>query len=270
MMPETGSDLGWSEPAPAKINLALHVRQRNPDGYHSLETFFAFTRFGDRLTAQPADDWSLAIAGPMAGNPDLTEDNLVLRAARCFADTTSCQNRFHLTLEKHIPVAAGLGGGSADAAATLRLLNRVTGTNLSLAELEEMAAPLGADVPACVRSQAAIGTGRGDQLTPAPAVSGTPVLLANPKVSVSTPAVFRHWDQTDRGPLADWPNGRNDLEAAAIAIAPEISEVLHWLRQQPGVSLARMSGSGASCFAIFQGAAPKVPAQWWGVATSLL
>lgn len=265
------SEDGWSEPAPAKVNLALHVRGRNPDGYHSLETLFAFTRFGDRITARPADDWELSIAGPMAASADLdVEDNLVLRAAQSFANATGCPARFHLTIDKHIPVAAGLGGGSADAAAALRLLNRLSKTHLSNTELEEMAAPLGSDVPACISLKTSIGTGRGDRLAPAPHVSGTAILLVNPRAAVSTPAVFQGWDQRDRGPLVGWKNGRNDLEPAAITLAPEIAEVLAWLRQQPEVALARMSGSGATCFALLSKEAPEVPDKWWSVTTTLL
>ncbi|MFQ3596669.1 MAG: 4-(cytidine 5'-diphospho)-2-C-methyl-D-erythritol kinase, partial [Sphingomonadaceae bacterium] len=128
-----------TEPAPAKVNLALHVRARLPDGYHALETLFAFTRFGDRLTAVPANSWGLTLAGPFADAAGPDPDNLVLRAAHAFAAATGTPARFHFTLEKHIPVAAGLGGGSADAAAALRLLDRLTGAGLGLAALEALA-----------------------------------------------------------------------------------------------------------------------------------
>jgi len=261
------------ESAPAKLNLALHVRARRPDGYHALETLFAFTRFADTLEAVPADDWSLAVTGPTAGAAGPLADNLVLRAARAFADASGSTARYALELEKRIPVAAGLGGGSADAAAALRLLNRLSGGLLGMADLERIGATLGADVPACVRSATATGTGKGEALSPGPNLAGTPVLLVNPRVPVPTGPVFRAWDGTDRGPLGpDWRTARNDLEAPAIGLQPVIADVLAWLRGLPGVSLARMSGSGATCFALFDEAVPNTPAPhgWWIQASALL
>lgn len=261
------------EPAPAKLNLALHVRAKRPDGYHELETLFAFTRFGDTLAAAPAEDWSLVVSGPTAQAAGPLEDNLVLRAARAFADASGSRARHALRLEKHIPVAAGLGGGSADAAATLRLLNRLAGAPLALCELERIGALLGADVPACVRSATAFGAGRGEALAPGPGLSGMPVLLVNPCVAVPTGPVFRAWDGIDRGPLgADWRVARNDLEAPAIGLQPVIADVLAWLHGLPGVTLARMSGSGATCFALFEREAPAVvaPHGWWVQKSQLL
>ncbi len=276
-----GGDAARSEEAPAKINLFLHVRGRRADGYHDLETLFAFTRFGDRLHATPAatpaatstNDWSLGIVGPMAAGLAADDGNLVLRAARAFGRAAAGARPHALRLEKHIPPAAGLGGGSADAAATLRLLNRLHGERFSLAELEELAAPLGADVPACVRARPAIGTGTGARLHQAPALPAFGVLLVNPRVALPTAAVFAGLDGADRGP-ADalrWHEMRNDLEAAAIALQPAIADVLAFLRRLPGVELARMSGSGATCFALFRGAVPAVavPRGWWSVATRL-
>ncbi len=253
------------EDAPAKINLALHVRGRMADGYHVLETLFAFTRFGDRLTATPSDYWALEVNGPTSADAGPPEDNLVLRAAHAFARATGSAARYVLTLEKHIPVAAGLGGGSADAAACLRLLNRLAGQPLEEAGLLALARPLGADVPACVLSRTIWGRGRGDELTAGPVLTGTHVLLVNPRVAVPTGPVFRGWGGVDRGPLhADWRAGRNDLEAPAIALQPVIADVLAWLRALPGVRFVRMSGSGATCLALFD-AAPEVkaPAGWW-------
>ncbi|TPE58713.1 4-(cytidine 5'-diphospho)-2-C-methyl-D-erythritol kinase [Sandaracinobacter neustonicus] len=263
---------GGAEPAPAKINLALHVRGRRADGYHELETLFAFTRFGDRLEARQADGWSLSLTGPTAGAAGPLADNLVLRAARAF-EAQAGGRRYALTLDKHIPVAAGLGGGSADAGATLRLLNRLAGEPLAEADLERIGAALGADVPACVRNRTAIGTGVGEALTDAAALTGMGVLLVNPRVAVPTGPVFKGWDGQDRGPLfSDWRQARNDLESPAIALQPVIADVLDWLRALPGVSLVRMSGSGATCFALFEGAAPEVapPEGWWAVSTELL
>ncbi|WP_448586388.1 4-(cytidine 5'-diphospho)-2-C-methyl-D-erythritol kinase [Thermaurantiacus sp.] len=262
--------MAWVEAAPAKLNLALHVRARMPDGYHRIETLFAFTRFGDELSAIPAQAWRLEVTGPWASAAGPDRDNLVLRAAEAFARATASKARFHFRLVKRIPVAAGLGGGSADAAATLRLLNRATQAGLSLADLEAIAASLGADVPACVASRTARGEGRGERLQPAPPLAGMPVLLVNPRVAVPTGPVFAGWDGVDRGPLGkDFWAGRNDLEASAIGLEPVIAEVLAFLRSLAGARLVRMSGSGATCFALGVRTA-DVPQGWWHVGTELL
>jgi 4-diphosphocytidyl-2-C-methyl-D-erythritol kinase len=262
-----------AEDAPAKINLALHVRRRRDDGYHDLETLFAFTRFGDRLTATEADDWSLDVVGPTADAAGPLAENLVLWAVHAFAAATGIRERYAFTLEKHIPVAAGLGGGSADAGAALRLLDRLTGHPLGEAGLERIGAGLGADVPACVRSRPAFGSGAGEALVDAAPLPPLGVLLVNPRVAVPTGPVFRAWDRVDRGPLGhDWRMARNDLEAPAISLQPVIADVLAWLRGLPGASLGRMSGSGATCFALFEGAIPPVeaPNGWWVQSTALL
>jgi 4-diphosphocytidyl-2-C-methyl-D-erythritol kinase len=267
------TEFAGSEDAPAKINLALHVRRRRDDGYHDLETLFAFTRFGDRLTATEADDWSLHVSGPTAGAAGPVAENLVLWAAHAFAAATGQRERYALALEKHIPVAAGLGGGSADAGAVLRLLNRLAGDPLPSAQLEHIGAGLGSDVPACVRSRPALGSGAGEALVEAPSLPHMGVLLVNPRVAVPTGPVFRAWDGKDRGPLgSDWHSARNDLEAPAIGLQPVIAEVLHWLDTLPGARLVRMSGSGATCFALFDGSAPavEVPNGWWAERTALL
>ncbi len=242
------------EPAPAKINLALHLRRRRPDGYHDLESLFAFTDFGDRLTAEHDAGLSLTLSGPMAAAADVGDDNLVLRAARALAAAAGITAAARLHLEKHIPVAAGLGGGSADAAAALRLLNRLWHLDWPLDRLAALAAPLGADVPACVYSRTMFGVGKGDELSPWPHdVAGMPVLLVNPRVAVPTGPVFAGWDRQDRGgidpatPLAEL---RNDMTAAAVAIQPVIGEVLARLAGC-GAVWTRMSGSGATCMAIF-------------------
>lgn len=261
------------EDAPAKINLALHVRRRRDDGYHDLETLFAFTRFGDRLAATEADDWALEVQGPTADASGPLGENLVLWAAHGFAAATGIRERYAFTLEKQIPVAAGLGGGSADAGAALRLLNRLAGHPLAEADLERLGATLGADVPACVRSRPALGTGAGEALRDVGRLPPMGVLLVNPRVAVPTGPVFRAWDGADRGPLgADWRAARNDLEAPAIRLQPVIADVLAWLRKLPGASLVRMSGSGATCFALFEGAVPSVeaPNGWWVQPTALL
>lgn len=271
----------FQEAAPAKINLALHVRERMADGYHRLETIFAFARDGDRLSVAPAKDISLVIEGPFA-NGLSDKDNLVIRAADALRDASGNTGGATLRLEKRLPVAAGIGGGSADAAAALRLLARFWGSKVPL---ELIARDLGADVPACLFGRTVRGEGRGERLSPvAPGgLAGMPVLLVNPGVAMPTAPVFRAWDGIDRGPLAGCDPlaaalaGRNDLEAAAVAIAPVIGELLDWLRRQPGAGLVRMSGSGATCFALFDSEARAADAErsargrWpWCLATALI
>jgi 4-diphosphocytidyl-2-C-methyl-D-erythritol kinase len=228
------------ETAYAKLNLALHVRAREADGYHRIETLFAFCEDGDVVTAEPAESLSLDVSGPFAGALAGEGDNLVLRAARAAGATAA------IRLDKRLPVAAGLGGGSADAAAVLRLF----GGSMDLA------ATLGADVPACLLSRTARGEGRGDQIEPVevPGLAGTPVLLVNPNIPLATGPVFRGWDGVDRGPLGDWEAGRNDLEAPARALVPEIGTVLEALS---GARIARMSGSGATCFGLYDNDAAR-------------
>lgn len=263
-----------SEIAAAKLNLALHVRGRRPDGRHDLETLFAFCTDGDRLTAELADDLSLTVTGPFAAMLDDGPGNLVHRAASALAAEGRVGKGVRLTLDKRLPVASGIGGGSADAAAALRLLTGLWGLDPALSE--RIAPALGSDVPACLLSMTARGEGAGDALTLVDAgVAGRPVLLVNPRAALSTAAVFTGWDGVDRGPLGDWRDGRNDLEAPARALVPQIGALLEWLRAQPGVDVARMSGSGATCFALFAGeeerdqAAAACPANWWTMASFL-
>ncbi|HZB70295.1 MAG TPA: 4-(cytidine 5'-diphospho)-2-C-methyl-D-erythritol kinase [Sphingomicrobium sp.] len=271
-----GSEPRWREIAPAKINLALHVRGKRPDGRHALETIFAFCIDGDRLTAQEARELELTIEGPFADQLfDSEDENLVIRAAIELAGEAGVECTAKMRLEKRLLVAAGLGGGSADAAAALRLLTAMWGVDP--AHATAVAPRLGADVPACLLSMASRGDGAGDelQLVDDPSIAGTPLLLVNPGVPLSTRDVFQRWDGVDLGPLGDWRDGRNDLEAPAIALVPEIAEVLDWLRKQPGAEFVRMSGSGATCFALFADdaardrAAAEVPGQWWRLATAL-
>ena len=264
------------ELAPAKINLALHVRRRRDDGYHDLETLFAFLAHGDRIHVARAGQATFNLTGPF-GAALAGDDNLVTRAAEAFARAFG-GGPWAITLDKHLPIASGIGGGSADAAATLRALARIEGVAPDDARLFAIAERLGADVPACLLGQSAIGLGKGERLTPVSGVAGTPVLLVNPGVAVSTGAVFRAWDGTDRGPIGDGPllaralAGRNDLEPPARAIAPVIAEVVDRLAALEGVVMARMSGSGATCFALFgtpdarsRGAAEIGAAwpEWW-------
>jgi len=251
------------ETAWAKLNLALHVRARRADGYHAIESLFAFAEDGDVLSAAPADALTLQVTGPFAGALAAEPDNLVLRAARALGDLTQGRRGAALTLDKRLPVSAGIGGGSADAAAALRLLVRLWGVPVGEADLLSLAARLGADVPACLIGQTVRGAGRGDELARVAAsdLSGTPVLLVNPGVPLSTASVFAAWAGVDRGalgdgdPLAAALGGRNDLEPPATALVPEIGALLGDLRTLDGVRLARMSGSGATCFALFDDAA---------------
>jgi 4-diphosphocytidyl-2-C-methyl-D-erythritol kinase len=261
------------EIAPAKLNLALHVRGKLPDGRHSIETVFAFCTDGDRLAAQQAGEIDLSLSGPFAAA--LGQDNLVLDAALALAEAAGVQAGAALHLEKRLPVASGIGGGSADGAATLRLLTSLWRINPRHAE--QVAPNLGSDVPACLLSLPMRGEGPGDRLTPIDLsdLSGTPVLLVNPRVALSTTEVFARWDGVDRGPLGEWREGRNDLEQPAIALVPQIGSILAWLSAQPGTQFVRMSGSGATCFALFESedardaAADAVPREWWRLATFL-
>jgi 4-diphosphocytidyl-2-C-methyl-D-erythritol kinase len=301
------------EAAPAKINLALHVRARRADGYHEIETLFAFLRDGDSVSIEEADRDGFALTGPFG--PALADEsgNLVLAARDAFAAVHGPLPPLAITLDKHLPVASGIGGGSADAAATLRALARLKG--IDPAGLAGVALALGSDVPACLLGKSAIGGGRGERLEVIDELSGIPVLLVNPGVAVSTGSVFRGWDGVDRGPLVHrhpglvpeatvphtpdpegllhggcrnepgmtgWleaaVDGRNDLEAPARAIAPTIGTVIDLLAAQPGVTLARMSGSGATCFALFENEESRSAAgraitaaqpDWWCLESTL-
>ena len=264
-----------SEIAPAKLNLALHVRGKLPDGRHAIETIFAFCTDGDRLTAELADTISLEVTGPFAAELAEEKDNLVLKAGRALREAAGVEKGAAMTLDKRLPVASGIGGGSADAAAALRMLTSIW--RIDPKHAEKVAGPLGSDVPACLLSMPARGEGAGNKLTPLalPEVSGKPVLLVNPRVALSTSEVFARWDSEDHGPLGDWREGRNDLEAMAVALVPQIGSVLAWLHAQAGATFVRMSGSGATCFALFDSeeardsAADGVPREWWRLATFL-
>lgn len=257
-----------AETAFAKVNLALHVRRRRADGYHDLETLFAFCADGDTLTAEKADRTTLTIDGPFAAGLSAV-DNLVVRAAQAMG----CPASLHLT--KNLPVASGIGGGSADAAAALRLLARLYDRPLPGIDVQR---DLGADVPACVVSQTRRGEGAGERLLEAESLGGIPVLLINPRVPLSTAAVFAGWDGVDRGPLGAWKTGRNDLEAPARALVPGIGAILDWLSRRRDVIMARMSGSGATCFALFESEGARARAadearrdhaDWWTMESSL-
>ena len=259
----TAAEARASEAAPAKVNLWLHVTGRRADGYHLLDSLAVFPAVGDRLAARPAEALSLALTGPFAESLRDAPENLVLRAARALAAAHGRSPGAALTLEKRLPPAAGLGGGSSDAAAALRLLAGLW----SVAVPDDLAAGLGADVPACLAApEPRRMTGIGERVAPPPALPGFWIVLVNPRVPVPTPRVFAALANRENPPappsptfagfdaLVDWLRPlRNDLEAPARALCPGVGEALGALA---GAPLARMSGSGATCFALHSGEAP--------------
>jgi 4-diphosphocytidyl-2-C-methyl-D-erythritol kinase len=257
--------------APAKVNLYLHVTGRRPDGYHLLDSLVAFAGIGDSVTAAPGAALRLTVTGPYAGPAGNGEDNLVLRAARGLAALVGAEAKSklgaELTLDKHLPVAAGLGGGSSDAAAALRLLLELWAVSPEPDALDRLALSLGADLPVCLRGQPAVMTGIGEQVAPT-VLPTAHLVLANPRVELPTPRVFGALAGRFSPPPPAWvpPSGlaglvdalaarRNDLERPAVELAPAVGQVLERLARLPGALLARMSGSGATCFALFADAA---------------
>jgi len=257
------------ESAAAKINLALHVIARRADGYHLLDTLVTFADIGDDLTADQAETLTLTVTGPFAAQLGDGDDNLVLQAARALRDHVGPRPGrtlgASLRLTKNLPVASGIGGGSADAAATLRALNRLWALDMPTAILQDIAARLGADIPMCLAAVPVRATGIGTMLADPGALAPLHAVLVNPGVAVPTPAVFANLTRRDNTPMGPMPPGatdaqtliaylaacRNDLEAPAIAAAPVIADVLDALRAVPDCRLARMSGSGATCFGLF-------------------
>lgn len=284
-----------SEEGRAKVNLTLRVNGRRADGYHDLESVVAFADCADRLTLTPGADLDLLMSGPLAQACGDTSDNLVLKAAKLLAERVPGLKAGKFTLDKVLPVAAGIGGGSADAAAALRLLAQLNGLKLDDPRIIEVAQLTGADVPVCVRSLACVMTGVGETLQPLN-LPKMPCVMVNPCVPVATSDVFgalglrkgelvvgatdvllqdQLWPDTDDS-IAEWIEAfaevGNDLEVPAARIQPVITEVLSALGAAKGNSLARMSGSGATCFAIFekpadaQAAADKIRRDhpgWW-------
>jgi 4-diphosphocytidyl-2-C-methyl-D-erythritol kinase len=282
------------EDARAKVNLTLRVVGRRVDGYHDLESVVAFADCADHLTLATGPELQLKTAGPLAEACGELADNLVLKAARLLAERVPDLKAGAFALDKVLPVAAGIGGGSADAAAALRLLARVNGLSLTDERVTEAAQLTGADVPVCLASGACVMTGVGETLAPL-ALPELPCVLVNPRVAVATKDVFAAlglrngellvgvtdviqaiiWPE-DGSSADDWieafASGTNDLQAPAIKIQPVIGKVLAALREADGVRLTRMSGSGATCFAIFddvalaQTAAQKIQLAhpgWW-------
>lgn len=276
--------------APAKVNLFLHVGPVAADGYHPICSLMAFADFGDRLTLEPAEEPELVAEGPFAADVPAGEDNLVVRALQAVARHAGASERpFRLTLDKQIPAKAGLGGGSADAAAALGLFDRWFGAGLSRTVLLDLAAGLGSDVTACLDARPVIALGRGERLAPAPSLPVLPAVLVRPPAACVTAEVYRAFDRAGQGTAADRPplgagiaspqeaaerlaECRNDLEAPAIGLCPPVGEALALLRCEPETLLARMSGSGSSCFALCadQNAAESLAARlaasrpgWW-------
>lgn len=253
--------------ARAKVNLYLHVVGRRPDGYHLLDSLAVFPEIGDVVTATPADALELTLAGPFGQDLTAEPDNLVLRAARGLAELAGVPARARLVLEKHLPVSSGIGGGSADAAAALRALQKLWRVEVDPSALVALATQLGADVPVCLAQLPARMQGIGEILTRAPAIPDCGMVLVNPLVAVATPAVFkaRQGGFSPEARLASvWPDAdamaddlarlANDLQPPAMALCPVIETVLLAIARLPGCHLARMSGSGATCFGLFDDA----------------
>jgi 4-diphosphocytidyl-2-C-methyl-D-erythritol kinase len=277
-----------TEPAPAKVNLTLHVTGRAPDGYHWLDSLVVFGPAADILHASPATGLSLVLQGPFADGLLAEADNLVLRAARALAAWAGRAPDAALVLEKHLPVASGIGGGSADAAAALRVLARLWAVDVPPGEMAAIAAGLGADVPVCLAGRPTRMAGIGEKLSAAPGLPPCGMLLVNPGVALATADVFRARAGAFSA-AADfpesWPDAasmardlaglRNDLEAPALAVCLPVGAVLAALRALPGCLLARMSGSGATCFGLFADpaaaelAAGALPPGWWRCAGAM-
>lgn len=291
---ETERRAALGDQARAKVNLTLRVVGRRADGYHDLESIVAFADCADHLALVPGPELTLTATGPLAAGCGETSDNLVLKAARLLSDAVPDLRSGAFTLEKVLPVAAGVGGGSADAAAALRLLARLNGLALDDPRLVAVALKTGADVPVCLAGQACVMTGVGEQLTPL-SIPALPCVMVNPRVPVATKDVFQAlglkpgdlrvgigdvlrapaWPEAGAS-IADWVAALeqvvNDLEQPALQVQPVIADVLATLGTCPGALLARMSGSGATCFAVFasageaQAAGRQVAADhpdWW-------
>jgi len=283
------------ENAPAKVNLTLRVLGRRPDGYHEIESLVVFADFGDRLSFSPGGALALMLSGPSAAQAGEGADNLVLKAARALAARIPDISLGAFHLEKLLPVAAGIGGGSADAAAALRLLARANGLSGNDPRLFEAARATGADVPVCLDPHTRIMRGIGENLSAPLALPPLPAVLVNPRAALATKDVFARWTPASTPSLAFdlaavakamtcderlqcLKAQSNDLETPAIALAPVIAEALAALRALAGCRLARMSGSGSTCFALFDSPSAATAAanalsnkcpQWWVRATAL-
>lgn len=276
--------------APAKINLFLHVTGRRDDGYHLLESLVVFTGAGDHLVVETANDLTLSISGPFAaGLPDAGPENLVLRAAIALQHEASIDTGAHISLEKNLPVSSGIGGGSADAAAALRALSALWGLNLPPSRLAEIGLAIGADVPVCLNARPSIMSGIGETIRDVDPPPPCGVVLVNAGEGVSTPAVFRarsasfsdsgSWEtvQSFDAFIASLKYRRNDLSDPALSVSPVIGNVLAALSENDNCALARLSGSGGTCFGLFPDAKAAGEAaavikaaypDWWCIATT--
>ncbi|AZO55929.1 MULTISPECIES: 4-(cytidine 5'-diphospho)-2-C-methyl-D-erythritol kinase [unclassified Mesorhizobium] len=252
--------------APAKINLALHVTGRRPDGYHLIESLAVFTRFGDRIEIAPAEADDFIASGRYAADVPLDGGNLVLKARDALRQAAVLRSTPPVTirLEKNLPVASGVGGGSSDAAAVLRGLAESWGLDIDSAELARIGLSLGADVPMCLAAKPLVARGIGDDLSMVPDFSALGLVLVNPGTPVSTAEIFAALSRRDNEPLPPLPRSidfhslrnwlevtRNDLEKPALAMQPAIGRALSWL-DKAGSGFSRMSGSGATCFGLFE------------------
>lgn len=283
-----------AETAPAKVNLYLHVGPLRRDGLHDLASLFVFAEGGDVIRVEPAKTLSLAVTGPFAPVlKDLPpEKNLVFRAARLLAERCGVRAGAAITLEKNLPVAAGVGGGSADAAAALRALQRLWRATIGEAALSRLAFTLGADVPACLARAPVNVAGAGEILSKGPALPPLWICLVNPRVEMPTGPIFRAFDRAVRAPAKPvcdafrvmnyamlreaMARTRNDLEPFAMARAPVVRRAIDALAAAPGAIAARMSGSGSTCFALFssresaaRAAAAARACGWWAMASAL-
>ncbi len=288
----TGSLQLWRERAPAKINLALHVTGRRADGFHTLDTLVAFADDGDTLDFSRADRLQLTVTGPFSGHAPGTADDLAARAAHALREAAGIGDGVAIQMQKNIPAGAGLGGGSADAAAVLRGLNTLWGLGFSAQELAAIGRSLGADVPMCVHSNPLRATGTGETVRQITLPPDLPLLLVWPGIMVSTTNVFSElggkfgtalpvipdaWPSIDA--FTDWlTQAGNDLEAPAIRLEPEIGTVRDAIAAQPGCRIARMTGSGSACFGLFSSkevaaragtAIAKNRPHWWVQPVSL-
>ena len=291
---EQSSAIEIVDTAPAKVNLTLRVLGRRPDGYHDIESLVAFADVSDRLTFVPYNLLKLSVTGPGAGHTGEDAENLVLKAARALAARVPGLALGAFRLQKNLPVAAGLGGGSSDAAAALRLLARANGLAAADPRLYEAARATGADVPVCLDPRARLMRGVGEILSAPLELPRLSALLVNPGIALATKDVFSRWKRSANAAepfeagaaamgsedqvLRRLASQANDLEAPAIALAPAIADVLDALRALAGCRLARMSGSGATCFAVFSSVAERAMAAkvlrakfpgWWIVETAL-
>lgn len=274
--------------APAKINLDLRITGRRSDGYHLLDSIVAFTEFGDELTAELCDNLKIEISGPFASKLDVADDNLILKAARFVCEEAGVEPNLKFHLTKNLPVSSGIGGGSADAAAAMKLTRDLLALEIEDSVFHKIAVEIGADVPVCLRSVTSHMCGIGDEIQPLDLDDELHILLVNPGVSVSTPDIFNHYAASNLdfdsqrqisrceihlplmiGVLKD---SRNSLQTSACTLNKEVVDVLNVLGNTSGVLLSRMSGSGATCFALFQSyedcrsAADKVRVlkeNWW-------